>query len=123
MERPIFRWVSMIAVACTLLAAVSGVWWYLEQNQLLDQQWFEDDQRWNAEILERLDRIEIDLGMMEADIVVAIDRHEEFVSTEHRGALGELTQGQAELGQTMTGLTFEVGVHQGEHQAIGRCGE
>lgn len=59
------------------------------------------------------------VASFEAEVIEAIDRHEEFVSTEHRDNLSDLREGQAESSQTLTNAVYQVGVHQGQHQTCG----
>lgn len=88
----------------------------MQKDEIRNQQWYEDDQRWNEGILENQRKIienqvaiRTDIATLEQALVNVIDRHEEFISTEHR-----------DMAQTLSGLIFQVGVHQGEHNATAR---
>ena len=111
-------WLSIAAIALPLIVGAAGIWWYLQSDELRNQQWYADDQRWNTGILTDLADIKAQIAMTESDIVKAIDRHEEFVSGEHRDGGTALLQGQAGISQSLTGAIYQMGVHQGQHS---RC--
>ena len=93
----LFWKVVAIVALIPLLAGVFGIWWTFRADQLLNERWLEDDQRWNAEIIQRLDRVEAGQGETEETLL----------------------EGQAALGQTLTGAVFQMGVHQGQHLVCG----
>ena len=111
-------WLSIAAIALPLIVGAASIWWYLQSDELRNQQWYADDQRWNTGILTDLADIKTQIAMTEQDIVKAIDRHEEFVSGEHRDGGTALLQGQAGISQSLTGAIYQMGVHQGQHS---RC--
>ena len=51
-DNPIIKKVGIGMLLFSLLASVGGVWWYLQSDELRNAQWFEDDQRWNGQIIE-----------------------------------------------------------------------
>ena len=114
MQHPLLKWAGIAVVAIPLLVASAGLWWYFQDDKLRNEQWYQDDQRWNAEILEDLARVQARLAHMETEIIIAIDRHEEFVSTEHRDGAEALLSGISTFSDD---LNYRVGVHQGQHMA------
>ena len=95
------KWLGGLVVVLSVMSTAGGAWWYLQADELRNEAWYQDDQRWNAELLHDLADLKTQLEVMERDLIVAIDRHEEFVSTEHRGDTLALLAGQAELGSTV----------------------
>lgn len=103
-------------VILPILFVVAGVWWYLRDDQVLNQQWFREDQEWNAEIIQRLDTIETRLGQMERDFVVALDRHEEFASAEQQRQTVAIAEGFGEIALALADMAYALGQHQGAHE-------
>ena len=109
------KWMGGFLAITALLTTVFGGWWYFQDEKLRNEQWFMDDQHWNSTIIEQLVDIRSELAVLKQDLTVTIDRHEEFVSGEHRDSQSSLVEAQAVLGQTITGAIFHLGVHQGQH--------
>lgn len=109
-ENPIAKWTSITVGLLSLLAMAAGVWWYFQDDKLRNEQWYADDSKWNTAIISDLADIKAQLSKMEQNIIIAIDRHEEFVSVEHRDVKGTLTT-------SLDDLNYRLGVHAGRHMS------
>lgn len=102
------KWIGLIAGVLAIAMVVATGWWYFQDDKLRNEQWYIDDNEWNTSILAELALIKGQLASMEQDIIVAIDRHEEFVSVENRDIKGTLTT-------SLDDLSYRLGVHAGQH--------
>lgn len=125
LDHPIFKWIAGAVTALSLAAGAGGVWWYLQEDKLLNERWYKDDQKWNAEQLARMSDI---LLRQEAiskematqtlrldDINKLINTHWEQreqrfeeLETEHKLLMKSISDVRAEV-------AYRLGIHVGKH--------
>ena len=125
---PLLRLVKLVGAGMLVLAVVSticGVWWFLQSDKLLNEEWLREDRVWNAEQLERLEAIEMMQGTLEArQALIQAQLVDIIAEQQERFEELELEQGQRDvlinIATSADDLNYRVGEHWGWHQAVGR---
>ena len=120
-DNPIVKKVGLGMLLFSLLASVGGVWWYLQSDEIRNAQWFEDDQRWNGQIIEGItlmakeqaeQRVLIDdMVARQAQQFLQMESSFEELEEEHQFLVRAVYEG-------LVDISYRVGIHEGAHDQL-----
>ena len=122
-QHTVIKWASVAAAAVSALSVVGGAWWYLHEQQLLNERWYEDDQTSDVKVFnsfesikDRQVKITEELATQTlrlADIETLInrqwqqrERRFDALESEHRGIINAISTANDDL-------NFRLGFHAG----------
>ena len=116
----LLKWLGAAMLILTVMSAGFGTWWYLQKDELRNQQWYSEDQRWNTQILADLARLSDEQSTQRVLIdelqrivgqqFLQLENSMEELEEDHQGIVTAIYEGLADL-------NFRIGQHQGEHEA------
>ena len=96
--------------------AVGGVWWYLQDTKLRDEQWLKEDIAWNAIQIEKLEDIVLRQTVIQTELATQTLRLAEIegriktLAVDHKMILQSVHQASE-------GIALSLGRHEGRHEA------
>ena len=105
-----------IVAALGVLGAVGGVWWYLQDTKLRDEQWLKEDIEWNAIQIEKLEDIVLRQTVIQTELatqtlrLAAIEGRIKTLAVDHKMVLQSVHQASS-------GIALSLGRHEGSHEA------
>ena len=101
-QHPVVKWLGVGVIVSGVLWSVVTFWWDQQAQKLSDEKWLQDDIKWNAEQISKMDAITVELATQTLRLAEI-------------EALGKrILDRQDRFNQK---FQYQMGLHNGQHQA------
>ena len=105
-DHPAIKWAGIIVgIVLPILLTCGAVWWFLQDQRLRDELWFEEDVQWNADLIDGMRSLMQRQGEITEELATQTIR------------LYELEAENKLVLEALINMQFSIGKHEGRHDA------